>query len=308
VEAVVEVIAAVSPDILVLQGIDWDHDGLALDALVAKLEAGGASYPHRFFPPSNRGLDSGVDLDGDGRLGGPGDASGFGAFTGQGAMAVLSRLPILAELAQVHDDFLWRNLPGALLPEHPDGTPFPSAEAQAVQRLSSSGHWAVPVELPGGTVLTILAFHAAPPVFDGPEDRNGRRNADEIRFWQHWLDGNMGPSGTERFVLAGDANQDPEEGEGRKTAIRSLLADPRLQDPRPVSPGAPSGEGKEDPDETVDWDGVGRLRVDYVLPSADLEIIDAGVFWPRPSDDGYDAATTASRHRLVWVDIRLQSE
>ena len=28
-----------------------------------------------------------------------------------------------------------------------------------------------------------LVSHPTPPVFDGPEDRNGPRNYDEIRFW-----------------------------------------------------------------------------------------------------------------------------
>ncbi|WP_240453721.1 endonuclease/exonuclease/phosphatase family protein [Chachezhania antarctica] len=309
VAAVVAVIAATSPDILALQSIDWDYDGAALTALTDKLDRAGAPYPYRFFPPSNRGHDSGVDLDGDGRIGGPGDAWGFGEFTGQGAMAVLSRYPILTDRVQSHDDLLWKDLPGADLPEHPDGAPFPSARAQDVQRLSSSGHWAVPVELPGGSVLTILTFHAAPPVFDGPEDRNGRRNAGEIRFWQHWLNGDLGPSVNTRFVLAGDANQDPEEGEGRKEAIRSLLADPRFRDPKPASAGATHGmPGAEDPDETVIWDQVGRLRVDYVLPSSDLQVTDAGVYWPPPGDDGHEAAVTASRHRLVWVDLRIPKE
>ncbi len=39
---------------------------------------------------------------------------------------------------------------------------------------------------PGGTVH-FLVSHPTPPVFDGPEDRNGARNADEIRLWQEYL-------------------------------------------------------------------------------------------------------------------------
>ena len=58
-------------------------------------------------------------------------------------MAVLSRLP----LGEVRDfsAFLWADLPGAIPPQV-DGQPFPSAEAQAAQRLSSVAHWDVPVE------------------------------------------------------------------------------------------------------------------------------------------------------------------
>ena len=70
---------------------------------------------------------------------------------------------------------------------HPDGQPFPSDAAQAAQRLSSTGHWVVPVSIKD-TLFTVLTFQAGPPVFDGPEDRNGLRNRDEIRFWQVFLD------------------------------------------------------------------------------------------------------------------------
>ena len=48
--AVVEVITAVSPDILVVQGIDWDYDTRALEAFAKALEAAGAPYPHLFSP------------------------------------------------------------------------------------------------------------------------------------------------------------------------------------------------------------------------------------------------------------------
>ncbi|WP_158964844.1 endonuclease/exonuclease/phosphatase family protein [Chachezhania sediminis] len=290
--AVIDMIAVAAPDILALQSIDWDHDGLTLAAFTARLADAGIDYPHTFFPRGNRGLPSGADLDGDGRPGEPEDMQGFGAFTGQGAMAILSRFPILADRAQVFDALLWRDLPGADLPVHPDGSPFPSSEALQVQRLSSSGHWAVPVELPGGQVLTVLTFHAAPPVFDGPEDRNGRRNADEIRFWPLWLDGAFGPLPPGLPVVAGDTNQDPAEGEGRKAAIQALLADPRLQDPFAGATGDLA---------TVEWDGIGRFRVDYVLPSADLSVVDAGIL--RPGAQGIGEG--ASRHALVWVDLHF---
>ena len=51
--------------------------------------------------------------------------------------------------------------------------------------------------------------------------------------------------------------------------------------------------------------GPGNLRVDYVLPSATLAVSGAGVFWPAPGDPAAGVAATASRHRLVWVDIVL---
>ena len=300
--AIAAVIAALSPDILLLQEVDHDHDLHALRALRDRLAQDGPHYPHILALRPNGGMHTGHDMDGNGRCCDARDAQGYGAFTGQGGMALLSRLPIDHDAVQDFSDLLWRDLPGALLPTHDDGTAFPSPEAQAVQRLSYTSHWVVPVLLPSGP-LHLLAFHATPPVFDGPEDANGRRNHDEIRFWQVFLDGAYGPPPQARFVLMGDANLDPDDSDGRQRAIRALLADPRLQDPRPMRPGpvAPTPDISGDPRlHTVDWPdpGPGSLRVSYILPSRDLRILDAGIHWPEDS-------TTASRHRLVWVDLTL---
>lgn len=309
IDAVVAVIARTAPDVLALQGFDWDYDGAALAAFADLLRTAGLDYAYLYAPRPNSGLVSGLDLDGDGRKGGPGDAQGFGRFSGQRGMAILSRFEILRDAARDYSALLWRDVPGALLPVHDDGTAFPSPEAQAVQRLSSTGHWVVPIRLPDGTILTLLTFQAGPPVFDGPEDRNGRRNHDEILFWRAFLDGAFGPAPTGRFVLAGGANLDPDDSDGRREAIRALLGDARFQDPKPRSDGAAQagdqGHRGANALDTVDWSRPGRMRVDYVLPSADWQVLDSGVFWPAPGVDGQDDALTASRHRLVWVDLAL---
>ncbi|PTW44491.1 endonuclease/exonuclease/phosphatase family protein [Rhodovulum kholense] len=313
VAAVVEVIAAARPDILALQGIDYDLDGLALTALADLLRARDLDYPHRFALSPNTGLRSGLDLDGDGRTGGPGDAQGFGYFAGQDGMAILSRFPILTEEVRDFSALLWRDLPGATLPET-DGAPFPSPEAQAVQRLSTTGHWDVPVDL-GGTVLHLLTFHATPPVFDGPEDRNGLRNRDELRLWTLYLDGALDlPPPDGPFVVLGDANLDPEDGHGRSAAMRAFLADPRLTDPLPESAGAAAApqtganaaQRGVPARDTAEWDdnSPGNLRVDYVLPSAAIPVTGAGVFWPAAGPLA-ETVRTASRHRLVWADLAL---
>lgn len=310
IEAVIDVLTRTAPDILALQGIDWDHDGRALAALAEALEAAGLSYPHRFAARPNSGMETGIDLDGDGKTGGPGDAQGYGRFTGQGGLAVLSRFPILTDQVTDHSALLWSALPGAQMPVTEDGAPFPSAEAQAVQRLSDTGLWSIPITLPDGEPLTLLTFRAAPPVFDGPEDRNGLRNHDEITFWRHVLDGAFGPAPPARFVLAGNANLDPFDGEGRHAAIRALLSHPRLQDPEPRSAGAAAApdQGHTGPNalDTVDWPRAGRLRVDYVLPSRDLTVTASGVHWPEPGQPGHAQMLAASRHRLVWVDLALE--
>jgi hypothetical protein len=100
----------------------------------------------------------------------------------------------------------------------------------------------------------------------------------------------------------GHANLDPEAGGGRPEALRALLADPRLQEPRPLRPGA-----AEPRLATVHWPppGPGTRRVSYILPAANLSVTGAGVHWPPEGTPEGDLAATASRHRLVWVDLSL---
>ncbi len=321
VAAVTRIVAHVDPDILLLIGVDWDLEGHALDALAEGFAEAGSAYPHRFAARPNAGLATGLDLDRDGYLGDATDAQGYGRFSGQGGMALLSRFPI-GEDARDFSDLLWRDLPGATLPEI-DGAPFLPTEVLDVQRLASSGHWDVPVVLPSGQEVRLWAFHATPPVFDGPEDRNGLRNRDEARFWLAYLDGRIGARPEAPFVLVGDANLDPVDGDGLPDALDALLSDPRLQDPEPRSSGAATaaemqgganaGHAGDPALDTADWGddpgGPGNLRVDYILPSSAFDVLDSGVFWPGP--DAAEAAllgegeARASRHHLVWMDLDL---
>ena len=307
--AAATVIVAAAPDVLLLTGFDHDHQGHALAAFADRLDAAGHAMPHTFTARPNAGLPSGLDLDGNGRLGEARDAQGYGAFTGQGGMAVLSRHP-LGE-ARDFTDFLWADLPGAIPPTK-DGGPFPSAKAQAAQRLSSVAHWDVPVITPDGP-LHLLAFNATTPVFDGPEDLNGRRNHDEILFWRHLLDDALPFDPPEGLVVViGNTNLDPDDGEGRREAIRALLDDPRLQDPKPASIGgaqAANPEHRGDPAlDTADWSDPrpGNLRVDYVLPDSRFAVVGAGVVWPASDDPFAQIVEAASRHRLVWVDLAFK--
>ncbi|MFK7836756.1 MAG: endonuclease/exonuclease/phosphatase family protein [Sulfitobacter sp.] len=280
VTAVITELVEVRPDVIALQGFDFDIENRTLKSFADALEQNGLHYPHIFSTTPNAGLMTALDLDGDGKLGGPGDAQGFGRFFGQGSMALLSRFPLLTEQVQDYSTLLWRDLPDALLPVVA-GKPFPSAAALEVQRLSSHGHWVVPITHPTLGQVTVMTYHASPPVFDGPEDRNGKRNHDETLFWDHYLNGTFGTPPAERFVILGDANLDPENGDGRGEAMRRLLSRNNLQDPLPTLP-------------TVNWTQTGPLRVDYVLPSADWTVVGAEV---RPINPD------ASRHSLVWVDI-----
>jgi hypothetical protein len=299
VQAVVRVLAALQADVVLLTSVDYDRGGVALGLLAEKLAVQGLDYPHRFAFRPNTGMQTAFDLDGNGRTGDPRDAQGFGLFSGNAGMAVLSRLPIGKD-ARDFSDFLWRDLPGGLSDDPPD--------LAAVQRLATTGFWDVPVETGSGP-LHLLAWHATPPVFDGPEDRNGRRNHDEAAFWRLFLEGALPMAPPDApFVLLGDGNLDPADGDGRREGIGGLLTHPALQDPKPRG-----GHGREEQGQTGDpaldtviYDNLGGLRLDYVLPSADLTVSSAGVMWPAPDDPLWPDLEAASHHFPVWVDVTLR--
>jgi hypothetical protein len=301
VAAAVDTLADLNADVLVLTSFDFDYNLVALNALADAVAAAGALYPYRFAKQPNTGMPTGLDLDGDGRLGGPADAQGFGVFAGQGGLAVLSRLPIDTDGFRDFSIFLWQDLPDNLIADS-----LPPA-AKPVLRLSSNAHWDLPVTLPNGTALHLLIWHATPPVFDGPKDRNGRRNHDEAAFWLALLDGTLPmPAPPNPFILLGDSKLDPVDGDGRAGAIQALLTDPRLQDPAPKGThtrAEPNHKGDPALD-TVLYD-FGGLRTDLILPSSDLRVLEAGVIWPEATAKNADTLAAASRHRPVWVDIAL---
>lgn len=333
--ALAQIVQTVRPDVLLLNEFDA-QDGVDAAALLQSnylSDAHGAAapieYPWSFRAPVNTGVDSGLDLDGSGELGEPEDAWGFGLFPGQYSMLVLSRLPLEVDAARTFQHFRWQDLPGALRPETASGEPYYSPEVWSQLRLSSKSHWDVPVRIET-TSVHFLVSHPTPPVFDGEEDRNGKRNHDEIRFWADYVRGadyiydDAGapgglPEGT-RFVIAGDQNADPLDGDSRNGAIRQLLEHPAINNncvPRSAggavaseSQGGINREHRGDPaTDTADFSdrSTGNLRIDYVLPSRSLAIDGCGVFWPTPDEPGH-ALIEHSDHRLVWVDIRIAED
>ncbi len=294
--AIQAIIAHVAPDILVLTDFDYDLDGLALDSFNAR----SLNYPYQYASLPNTGMKTGLDLDGDGYSGDAEDGQGFGRFSGDGGMAILSRFPIgpVRDLSAT----LWKDVQGTTLPTK-NGQPFPSVQAHEIQRLSTTAHWIVPITSPEGATFSLMAWSATPPVFDGDEDRNGLRLFENI----------IATEAPARFVAIGNANLDPSDGQGITSAMARFLANPAIQDPKPASRGAqiatnPTHKGNPAHD-TADWDGEvpGNLRVSYVLPSADWQVSDAGVFWPAPDDPEAtllgDDGLAAGPHRLVWVDL-----
>ena len=349
--AVAEIVQRTRPDVLLLNEFDYDPAGTSLRLFqdnylsVPQGGAAGISYPYRYSAPSNTGVPSGKDLDNNGSVGGPNDALGFGFFPGQFGMAVYSRYPIDAASVRTFRTFLWKDMPGALLPDDLATTApadWYSADELAILPLSSKSHWDIPVRIARKTVH-FLVSHPTPPVFDSTEDRNGRRNHDEIRFWADYVRagrsgyvyddagrrGGLRPGAL--FVVAGDQNSDPNDGDSVPGAIQQLVDSPRVNDKvTPGSAGAVEASAlqgganathRSDPrHDTADFaDGApGNLRADYVLPSKALRIRASGVFWPVLADPlsrltgTYSPALAAAQagngfpssdHRLVWVDV-----
>lgn len=308
--AIAAIINQTTPDVLLLTDFDFDAGGAGIVAFSNALDA---PYPYHFALRPNSGVQTGLDIDGNGYTGDARDAMGYGRFMGDGGMALLSRYPILIDDVIDLTGTLWRNVPGAVMPTQ-NGAPFPSDAVHDMLAVSSTGHWIVPIDV-DGTIITLLAMSATPPVFDGPEDFNGLRNRDELRLFEAVLGGSFGPPPTNP-ILIGNINAEPFDGQGLRGGIADVLARPDLQDPMPQSNGArlaadPTHRGDPALD-TADWrdDGAGNLRVSYVLPARNLQVNRAGVFWPAPDDPlvallGSDGLA-AGAHRLVWVDIVVQ--
>ncbi|MGM9472491.1 endonuclease/exonuclease/phosphatase family protein [Pseudarthrobacter sp. YS3] len=339
---VAEVIQRANPDVILLNEFDYVPNMRAADLFRENYLAigqGGAEpvdYPYAYVAPSNTGIPSGFDLNNNGIVAGGDDAFGFGAFEGQYGMAILSKYPIDTENVRTFQNFLWKDMPGALLPDNP-ATPEPadwfSPEELEVVRLSSKSHWDVPVKV-GGETLHVLASHPTPPTFDGPEDRNGRRNHDEIRFWADYVtpaksayivddEGKKrGLLPSERFVILGDQNADPLDGDSVDAAVNQLLDSKQIIDPLPASDGAVEAAALQgganaihegDPRyDTADFGDTapGNLRADYVLPSRGTTVLGSGVFWPTQADPLSRLTGVypfpSSDHRLVWVDMQVR--
>lgn len=309
---IAEVVQILAPDVLLLNEFDFDANGTGATRMndryfkVSQNGRPAQDYPFRYVAVSNTGIHSGFDLDNNGVIDNTpgdepygGDAFGFGEFPGKFAMAVFSKYPIDVAAVRTFEEILWKDMPGNLIPPG-----YYSEAEQEVFRLSSKSHWDVPIQILG-TTFHFLVSHPTPPVFDGNEDRNGRRNHDEIRLWSDYLTpgaagylgGGLGP-GT-RFVIAGDQNADPTRGDSVNAAINQLLDHPRVAgDFVPERSGAVTASNRFD---TATF----GLRVDYVLPSKEgFQLENGAVFWPTGSQDGA-TLVTSSDHRPVYLDLKL---
>jgi len=371
------IIQRVNADVILLNEFDLAYRGAEFDEAATRQRVKGfcvkylevtqpdgatpVVYPHHFVAPTNTGVHSGHDLNGDGSVKSAhdgskndgraygGDAFGFGQYPGKYGMVLLSKHPVLTDQVRTFQHFRWVDMPGALLPADPgdinrdgDRENYYNAAIRAVFRLSSKSHWDVPLQV-GAEVVHILCSHPTPPSFDDgttnehpvktgkpatKADWNGLRNHDEIRFWADYLSpersgyiyddkewaavGNhkpQQPSGGlklgERFLILGDQNADPLDGNSTFNPILQLLNHPLVQPgAAPASAGAAEQvrltmQNRETKTSRF------NLRVDYVLPSKSGFVVrPSGVFWPVKSDPSYHLLQ-ASDHRCVWVDLDL---
>lgn len=328
---VAEIIQRVNPDIILLNEfdrVDNSHKNIRtfLNDYLAHSQNGQTSinYPYFYQGAVNTGVKINADIKADEKTNlQPNGTHGFGYFEGHYGMVLLSKYPINEENIRTFQHFKWHDMPNALKPIDPKtNQPWYSDKTWQALRLSSKSHWDIPVNINGKTIH-VLASHPTPPVFDGPEDRNGKRNHDEIRFWVDYINGEQGHyiyddlgkksglAAQQAFVLLGDQNASTINGNAIATkdsqGIYALLNSDKIQDPLPTSLGGKQHDtnNKNAKYYTAHW----GMRPDYVLPSTHgFTLIDSGVYWPEKQQESYRLIKNrqaSSDHRLVWVDVEL---
>ena len=306
---VAEIIQRVRPDVLLINEFDFD----AARRWRRLFQDNYLSVPHNGAPPpidypyaSSRrrtpGSRPASTSTTTGASAGPDDAFGFGFFPGQFGMAVYSHVSDRHDGVRTFQTSSGRTCRARCLPDDP-ATPAPadwySPAELDVFRLSSKSHWDLPID-DRGKIVHFLVSHPTPPVFDGPEDRNGTRNHDEIRFWADYISpgrqratstttraaGGLKPGAL--FVIAGDQNSDPLDGDSIPGSIQQLLDHPLVNTKLTPSSRVPSSRPRSRAARTprTERPGVrhgrlrrrarpGNLRADYVLPRKNLQIVDA---------------------------------
>jgi len=333
VKNIAEIIQRVNPDIILLNEFDYISDKeKGVDAFVRRylnVSQQGQTpvdYPYTYIAPVNTGEPTPFDLDNNGeatQYGG--DAYGYGLYSGQYAMALLSKYPIKHEEIRTFQFFKWKDMPNALRPMmvnkqgNDSEVSWYSDEEWNAFRLSSKSHWDIPVSI-GDDTIHILAMHPTPPNFDGDEDRNGKRNSDEIRLMADYLSPGAGDyiyddtgkhvslDDDSQFVLMGDFNAADIGDKHRKGVIEQLIAHPLVNGAvTPTSKGGDSASTLPYSDRFTAYWGA---RADYVLPSKyGMSVINSGVFWPEKSSDLHRLVkdrAASSDHRLVWVSLALE--
>ncbi|WP_024607195.1 endonuclease/exonuclease/phosphatase family protein [Pseudoalteromonas sp. TAB23] len=322
---IAEIIQRVRPDIILLNEFDYIPKEQGIEYFnkhylnVGQQKQAAINYPYSYIAPVNTGLATEFDLDNDGKKNGVmGDAQGFGFFEGHYGMAILSKYPIDFDKVRTLQTFKYKDMPNAQMPVMPKtGENWYNAQEWQALRLSSKSFWDLPINVNDKTIH-VIASHPTPPVFDGEEDRNGKRNHDEVRLIADYVSnakyiyddkGEKGGLKTySRFVILGDLNAAPEGDKARTNTTDQLLKNPLIN-----AHFVPKSEGAKEQyavpyarNYSANW----QARVDYVLPSNyGLKIKDGGVFWPTKTSNEYRLIkdrNASSDHRLVWLDLIVE--
>lgn len=332
--AAAEIIARFSPDILSINELQFDIQGIPSASSpgapsntswggfnVPGAEnpkrlgdrvhaAGGPSYENLFQSVGNSGFYwQGSTLGLDWYI-----LRGWGEFPGRFNTAILSRFPILVDQVRVIADFAWEDLPDnkIALMKTETGIDVPPGFPLFEKALNI-----VPVQL-GDVVLHLVLLHPVAPAFD---PINTYRNYDELHALRLFLDGQL--PGVEplpadaKFVIIGDLNADPEEGDSIGGAIQQILSHPDVTNVFPAGSGTKgkggkynsylSGCGRDDGSTVTDPGAKYQMQLDYVLPSKNLgEPLDSLLFWPNHTTDpeDFELRCQASDHSFLYVDLK----
>lgn len=310
------------PDVLVLTGVSYDDGEIArlLQDLYLGSGQGGQSgidYPYLFTAPTNSGVDSGADLDGDGAVGGPGDAIGYGDFAGQHGMIVFSKHPIVEDEVRTFQNLLWRDVPDSEMPEDE----YSDLE-QSILRLFETSMWDVPI-LPEGAsehlhVVATSLIDADGAAVDAARAEDQRRVlTDYVTGQAPYLtdgDGDTGGLGLgDQFVIAGLPTH--ADSPTAQSDLDSLVQTPGIQDTEPVAVTDQSLE--ERPGSIEGTNGAATrvrpeerdVRASVVLPSEGIQSGASGIFWPGEGEYGYEVIDPSAEYtlddRLVWADLSI---
>lgn len=240
---------------------------------------------------------------------------GWGEWEGRFATAVLSKYPILRDQVRVIADFEWENLPdnkiaqmheenGMTLPPH-----FPLFEKSLN---------IVPIDVDGVTLYLVLLHPTASPASFDPI--NPYRNFDELRALDLFLRGELPgveplPEGA-LFVVSGDLNADPNDGDGIEGAVDAVVNNPSLIKSYPRGAGSRGyyaqfntflgGCGNDDGETVSDPTTRFQMQLDYQLPSVTLGApLRHEMFFPdyQTEREDFDLACYGSDHRFLWMDV-----
>ncbi|MDK2819258.1 MAG: endonuclease/exonuclease/phosphatase family protein [Mycoplasmataceae bacterium] len=326
--------------------------GQSLNSMDGGLMMEPITYPFYETYATNTGLESGMDLNNDGLTdNNPQDAFGFGYYHGHYAMGIFSKYEIDVTNTRTFQEFKWKDLPNSKIPTiETDNGKLPvgmnvgdnwfTDEEWSKIRLSSKNHVDIPIKIKVNNkteTIHLLASHPTPPAFEiGGTKTNLLRNMAEVKFWQEYIENkefiydDKGVTGgidgsKEKFIILGDLNADNLSGDSAKEEgilglIKSNLVNGNIADGNliPISKGAelePNSKKHPKPETRTSTFG---LRVDWVLPSKNMESIDTGVFWQADGEEGRllfddkrlgkwgNGKEVSSDHRLVWLTIKLK--